>query len=187
MLRRRCSHRVRRVSTQDEAGLWKPLGLYWPVSLRALRGWPCPRSRKTAGGLFRFAGGAESGEPDWILASEDSASLYISTSWAFGAVVEISPAAASGKWTERVITRFAGGAGDPSNLVLASDGTLFGLALGTHTGARGKLVRSAARGRFHERIAVRVAPAVTESLALSVCEAGATQRTAWIRAPALNF
>jgi hypothetical protein len=86
--------------------------------------------------LLRFAGGDASGKPNWIVASNDSGALYISTSWTFGAVVEVAPAASSQKWTELVITRFTGGSDgrDPSNLVLGSDGTLFGLALGPGTG-----------------------------------------------------
>jgi hypothetical protein len=86
--------------------------------------------------LLSFSGGAGSGEPSWIVGSDDSGPLYVSTSSAHGAVVEISPPASPGKWTERVITRFEGGAGgrEPSNLVLASNGTLFGLALGQRVG-----------------------------------------------------
>jgi hypothetical protein len=86
--------------------------------------------------LFRFAGGAENGEPNWIVGSHDAGPLYVSTSWAHGAVIEVSPPAAADKWTRRVIARFKDkdGGQDPSNLVLGSDGTLFGLALGRHAG-----------------------------------------------------
>jgi hypothetical protein len=88
--------------------------------------------------LLSFAGGAGSGAPTWMVGSDEAGPLYVSTSWAHGAVVAVSPPAAvfPGPWTERVITRFTGGAGgrDPSNLVLASDGTLFGLALGQRVG-----------------------------------------------------
>jgi hypothetical protein len=87
--------------------------------------------------LVRFAGGAGSGEPTWIVGANESGPLYVSTSWSHGAVIEVSPPAASPRaWTERIITRFAGGGAgrDPSNLVLAADGTLFGLALGQRTG-----------------------------------------------------
>jgi hypothetical protein len=85
--------------------------------------------------LFSFEGGSDNGEPNWIVGSADASPLYVSTSLGNGAVVELSPAA-SGQWTETVITRFNGdGDGhDPSNLVLTSGGTLFGLALGPHTG-----------------------------------------------------
>jgi hypothetical protein len=85
--------------------------------------------------LFRFSGGDESGKPNWIVGSHDASPLYVSTSLRNGAVVEIAPLDA-GEWTERVITRFNGD-GDgrhPYNLVLRSDGTLFGLALGPRTG-----------------------------------------------------
>ena len=58
--------------------------------------------------LFSFAGGAESGEPNWIVGTDRSRPLYVSTSLANGVVVEISPPASTGKWTERVIMRFGG-------------------------------------------------------------------------------
>ncbi len=85
--------------------------------------------------LFSFEGGSDSGEPGWIVGFADAPSLYVSTSLGNGAVVEISPLG-SGEWAERVITRFMGdGDGhEPSNLVLTSVGTLFGLALGPRTG-----------------------------------------------------
>ncbi len=85
--------------------------------------------------LFSFEGGSESGEPSWIVGSTDASPLYVSTSRGNGAVVEISPLG-SGEWAERVITRFMGDADghEPSKLVLTSDGTLFGLALGPRTG-----------------------------------------------------
>jgi hypothetical protein len=86
--------------------------------------------------LFGFAAGGQSGEPNSIVRRDDAGPLYISTSWAHGAVVEISQSVPSGPWIERVITRFQGGDGgrDPTNLVLASDGSLFGLAVGNGTG-----------------------------------------------------
>ena len=75
--------------------------------------------------LFSFAGGAESGEPNWIVGSDRSRPLYVSTSLANGVVVEISPPASTGKWTERVIMRFGGNHGgrDTSNLVMSSSGS----------------------------------------------------------------
>jgi hypothetical protein len=86
--------------------------------------------------VFRFAAGGGSGEPNSIVGPNDAGPLYISTSWAHGAVVEISQSTPSGVGIERVITRFQGGDGgrDPTNLVLAPDGSLFGLAVGRNTG-----------------------------------------------------
>jgi hypothetical protein len=106
--------------------------------------------------LLSFAGGAGGGEPNWIVASDDSGPLYVSTSWAHGAVVEISRPESPGKLTERVITRFEGGAGgrDPSNLVLAPDGTLFGLALGQRTGLVFHLTPPAAAGQMWTRTTI---------------------------------
>jgi|HubBroStandDraft_3_1064219.scaffolds.fasta_scaffold602457_1 hypothetical protein len=45
-------------------------------------------------------------------------------------IVALTPPAAGGEWTESVITEFAGGSDGryPSNLVLASNGVLYGLA-----------------------------------------------------------
>jgi hypothetical protein len=75
--------------------------------------------------LFSFAGGAENGEPNWIVGTDRSRPLYVSTSLANGVVVEISPPASTGKWTERVIMRFGGNHGgrDTSNLVMSSSGS----------------------------------------------------------------
>ena len=96
--------------------------------------------------IFGFTGGSDSGEPSWIVGFDDARPLYVSTSLGNGAVVEISPLG-SGEWDERVITRFNGdGDGqDPSNLVLRFDGTLFGLALGPHTGLVFQLTPPSAR------------------------------------------
>lgn len=79
--------------------------------------------------VFRFAGGPESGEPNGIVGFNEPGPLYVSTSLGSGAVVEVSPPASPGEWTEQVITRFDrdGGGHSPSNLVLAPDGSLFGL------------------------------------------------------------
>ena len=56
------------------------------------------RLRPSSGGgdwtlktLFRFAGGAGSGRPNWIVGFDEARPLYVSTSLGHGAVVEISP------------------------------------------------------------------------------------------------
>jgi len=81
--------------------------------------------------LFRFRGAATSGQPNWIVGFDDADALYVSTSLGNGAVVKLSPPASTGDgWTESVLTRFAGdGDGEnPTNLVLAPDGGLYGIA-----------------------------------------------------------
>jgi hypothetical protein len=79
--------------------------------------------------LFRFTGGATSGEPSWIVGPDAAGGLYVSTGHGHGVVARIAPPASRGMWSETVLTRFAGGADGygPDNLVLAN-GTLYGLA-----------------------------------------------------------
>jgi hypothetical protein len=79
--------------------------------------------------LFSFSGGATGGEPSSIAASGDGKSLYVATDYNGGAVAEIAPGH-RGMWTETVLTTFKGRTGgrNPANLVVASDGTIFGTA-----------------------------------------------------------
>jgi hypothetical protein len=98
---------------------------------------PDPRGGEwTLKTVFAFTGGAGSGEPNWIVGFGDGGPLYVSTSLGNGAVVAVTPPRSGGAWTERVLTTFAGGADGqfPSNLVLAPDGKLYGLASGPSAG-----------------------------------------------------
>ena len=86
--------------------------------------------------LFTFPGGSRSGKPSWIAGPDAQGAFYVSTALGHGAVVKISPPASGDEWTESVIARFQGGSDgrDPTNLLLTSDGVLFGLALGPRAG-----------------------------------------------------
>jgi len=79
--------------------------------------------------LFDFTGGATGGEADWIVGPDSGKALYVATDYDNGSVVEIAPAK-GGTWSETVLTTFAGGkdGSEPSNLVLAPDGTIYGTA-----------------------------------------------------------
>jgi hypothetical protein len=77
---------------------------------------------------------ADTGRPQWIAGFDAGGGLYVSTAQHNGAVVRLSPPATpGGAWTASVITTFAGGLDGrlPSDLVLAPNGTLFGLAAAT--------------------------------------------------------
>ena len=86
--------------------------------------------------LYEFTGAGPDGQPDAIVGFAENGPLYVSTTLGNGEVAQFSPPASTGPWTERVLTQFAGGADgkSPSNLVLAPDGTLYGLANGASTG-----------------------------------------------------
>jgi hypothetical protein len=93
-----------------------------------------PGERWTKKTLVAFTGDAAGGRPQWIAGFDASGSLYVSTAQDKGAVVRLSPPAMpNGAWTERVIATFAGGLDGrmPGDLVLAANGTLFGLAVAT--------------------------------------------------------
>ncbi len=92
--------------------------------------------------LIKFAGGAGSGEPNWIAGPDDNGSFYVSTSLDNGAVVQISPPVDNGRWTETVLTAFEGGNGgsEPTNLVWTTNGTLYGTADATKAGLAFELV-----------------------------------------------
>lgn len=79
--------------------------------------------------LFDFTGAATGGEPDWVVGPASGKALYVATDYDNGSVVEIAPAK-GGDWSETVLTTFAGGndGSEPSNLVLAADGTIYGTA-----------------------------------------------------------
>jgi hypothetical protein len=80
--------------------------------------------------LYKFSGGATSGEPNWIAGPDSSGSLYVSTSMDNGVVVQLSPPSGQGAWSENVLTTFNGGddGSTPTSLVLTPDGTLYGIA-----------------------------------------------------------
>lgn len=86
--------------------------------------------------LIAFAGGAGSGEPNWIAGPDGNGSFYVSTSLDNGAVAQVSPPAGKGPWTETVLTNFNGGndGGQPTNLVWTAAGTLYGTANATKAG-----------------------------------------------------
>jgi len=91
--------------------------------------------------LFSFNGGTTGGQPRWIAGFDSHGALFVSVAQRKGAVIRLSPLATPGApWTISVITTFAGGRDGraPSDLVLAPNGTLFGLAVGTR--AAGDLV-----------------------------------------------
>jgi len=82
--------------------------------------------------LYNFTGGSSSGIPTSIVGFDGQQALYVSTGMGNGAVVQLAPA--GGTWNETVLTTFNGGkdGADPFNLVLAGDGTLYGLAKTTY-------------------------------------------------------
>jgi sugar lactone lactonase YvrE len=93
-----------------------------------------PGERWTKTTLFAFAGGATGGRPQWIAGFDADGALYVSTASDKGAVVRLSPTATpNGTWNEKVLTTFTGGldGSDPGDLILAPNGTLFGLAVAT--------------------------------------------------------
>jgi uncharacterized protein YceK len=79
--------------------------------------------------LVSFTGKSDGGQPSSIIASGDGNSLYVSTLYGKGSVVEIAPSG-HGKWSETVLTNFGGGTDGsfPSSLVLANSGTIYGIA-----------------------------------------------------------
>jgi len=86
--------------------------------------------------LFKFPGGAGSGEPTSIAGPDSSGSFYVTTALGDGAVVQISPPAGHGKWIETVLTTFNGGddGSYPASLLLARSGALYGIASTTRAG-----------------------------------------------------
>ena len=86
--------------------------------------------------LFNFTGGDKSGQPTWITGFDSSGAVYVSTSLGNGAIARISPPASGTAWTEDVITRFknSGNMSYPTNLILAADGSVFGIAASAHGG-----------------------------------------------------
>jgi hypothetical protein len=78
--------------------------------------------------LFSFTGGSTSGIPSSIVGFDAHGALYVSTAMDNGAVVQLTPS--GGTWNETVIAKFKGGknGAKPYNLILAQDGTLYGLA-----------------------------------------------------------
>jgi hypothetical protein len=80
--------------------------------------------RKT---VYGFTGGQDSGLPSWIAGPDSSGALYVTTTLGSGAVVKLTPPqSGGGAWSESVITQFAGTL-TPTNLLLAPDGSLYGI------------------------------------------------------------
>ncbi len=99
--------------------------------------------------LFRFSGGATSGTPTWIAGPDSQGAYYVSTSDGDGvdgngAVVQLS--SSLGVWNENVLTKFNGGndGSFPGSLVLASDGTLYGIAAANKGGLAFQLTNNGA-------------------------------------------
>ena len=92
--------------------------------------------------LIKFAGGADSGEPNWIAGPDKNGSFYVSTSLDNGAVVQISPPDGRGPWTETVLAAFKGGddGSEPTNLVSTANGALYGTADASKAGLAFELV-----------------------------------------------
>ena len=85
--------------------------------------------------LYAFTGGADGGEPNWITGPDSSGGFYVSTSMGNGAVVRVAPH--RGKtWGASVITEFKTGGRilQPTNVILAPDGTIYGIASDNHGG-----------------------------------------------------
>ena len=91
--------------------------------------------------LYSFLGGADGAEPFSAVVSGPDGSLYGATYYGGGArncsggcgiVFQLKPPAENaGKWTESVLYKFQGGAndgGNPSGVIMAADGSLFGAA-----------------------------------------------------------
>lgn len=93
--------------------------------------------------LYQFPGGAVGGEPNSIVGPDASKSLYVSTLYGNGTVVQVSPAG-GGKWTGTVITTFNGGSDgySPASLVLANSGALYGIAAQPRAGFAFQLTNS---------------------------------------------
>ena len=106
--------------------------------------------------LFSFQGGVSSGEPNWIVGDDAGGPLYVSTSLGHGAVVKLSPTSGSAAWSERVLTRFQGGSDGraPYNLILAPDGTLYGLATSAAAGQVFELSPAADPGQVWTRTTI---------------------------------
>jgi hypothetical protein len=82
--------------------------------------------------LFTFPDRASNGRPNWIVGPDLNGALYVTTGLGDGAVVQFAPPTDDGSpWRETVLTTFAGGSDgrEPSNLVLAPNGTLYGIAV----------------------------------------------------------
>ncbi|HEY3776876.1 MAG TPA: hypothetical protein VGL35_02330 [Rhizomicrobium sp.] len=79
--------------------------------------------------LVSFTGGTTGGQPAAIIPSRNGNSFYVASDYGNGAVFEIAPAG-HGTWTETALTVFKGGddGSAPSNLVLAANGTIYGIA-----------------------------------------------------------
>jgi hypothetical protein len=80
--------------------------------------------RKT---VYAFTGGQDSGQPSWLAGPDSNGAFYATTTLNNGAVVKLAPPEGGGSWTESVISQFTSLA-DPTNLLLAPDDTLYGLA-----------------------------------------------------------
>lgn len=93
--------------------------------------------------LFSFNGGSTGGQPVSMIASGSGNSFYVATNYGNGAVVEIAPDG-QGNWDETVLTTFKGGSdgSHPASLVLAADGTVYGIAQGRRGGLAFQLTPS---------------------------------------------
>ncbi len=79
--------------------------------------------------LYAFAGGSDGGQPTWIAGLDSAGALYVSTRLGSGGVARLSPGSGD-TWDETTIAQFKDGGheSNPSNLILASDGSVYGIA-----------------------------------------------------------
>ena len=87
--------------------------------------------------LFSFSGGSSGSVPTSLVSSGSAGGVYVATDGGNGAVVSLAPGAPGQGWTETVLYSFAGGndGEGPGSLVVAADGTIYGVAGGGSNGA----------------------------------------------------
>jgi hypothetical protein len=78
--------------------------------------------------LYTFQDAQHVAEPSWIAGPDAGGALYVTTVVGTGAVVQLTPPASGVDWNARTIATFGAATKDPTNLLLAQDGSLFGIA-----------------------------------------------------------
>jgi hypothetical protein len=78
--------------------------------------------------LYTFQDAQHLAEPSWIAGPDAGGAFYVTTVVGTGAVLQLTPPASGADWGARTIATFGNATHYPTNLLLAEDGSLFGIA-----------------------------------------------------------
>jgi uncharacterized repeat protein (TIGR03803 family) len=95
--------------------------------------------------LYTFIGAVDGSDPNWLAGFDASGSAFVSTSRGGGTVVRLIPPVSGNGWSAQTISRFKNGA-RPTSLILADDGSLFGITSRHRGGIAFQLTPPAGRG-----------------------------------------